>query len=128
MTLLTTSRLAAYEGQCGSCYYCGLPLWLDDDAPAIADFLRLSARQLLALRCTAEHVLARCDGGTDAGPNIVAACYYCNKHRHSHRQDRAPSSEKYLARVRNRMAAGCWHPVQSRLATWGTTGEQAAPE
>ena len=32
-------------------------------------------------QCTAEHVVARCDGGIEH-KNIVAACSYCNITRH----------------------------------------------
>ncbi|MEY8095817.1 HNH endonuclease [Falsihalocynthiibacter sp. S25ZX9] len=58
------------------------------------------------LRCTAEHLLPRSEGGGNAAENIVAACWYCNTARH--RRKYPPSPEAHRTRVRRRMAAGRW--------------------
>jgi 5-methylcytosine-specific restriction endonuclease McrA len=34
-------------------------------------------------QCTAEHLKARSDGGSNDTNNIVAACYFCNHTRHT---------------------------------------------
>ena len=66
------------------------------------DFARaygLTFREAADRRCTAEHVIARCDGGTADPENIAAACKKCNPARHEGRSARAPSAEAYLAEV-----------------------------
>ena len=67
------------------------------------------------LRCTAEHLKARQDGGGDSRENIVAACRWCNHRRHLNRSNRAPSADQYRLRVQRRMAAGAWHPANGHL-------------
>ncbi|WP_353621693.1 HNH endonuclease [Sphaerotilus uruguayifluvii] len=59
------------------------------------------------LRCTAEHLIARCDGGRDEATNIVAACERCNHTRHQRKHPPVP--EVYRADVRKRIARGGWH-------------------
>lgn len=125
MTSLINNRNRAYESQGGVCYYCGLPMWLNDEAAVLVEYLGLRARHIPWLQCTAEHLIAKADGGTDAAENIAAACHYCNSRRHRQRHDRAPSSSSYLARVRQCMAEGHWHPVQSTLELWGTASTPA---
>ncbi|NNC52061.1 MAG: hypothetical protein HKO08_03355 [Erythrobacter sp.] len=49
-------------------------------------------------RATAEHLLARSEGGADCPGNVVAACWYCNSHRHRARSPLSP--EKYAEKVR----------------------------
>jgi 5-methylcytosine-specific restriction endonuclease McrA len=120
-TNLCTLRRRAFEQQRGFCHYCGLPIWQDDEAAFAARF-GLSARLTRLLRSTAEHLVARCDGGRDERSNIVAACLWCNKRRHLGREHAAPDPIAYLERVRCRIAAGRWHPamsvIQTRKATW----------
>jgi HNH endonuclease len=91
--------------QGGRCYYCGLPMW-DDAVPTDlrgSDTIRSAPK---VLRCTAEHLLARSDGGGDTTDNIVAACLYCNTQRH--RRKRPLSPDKHRIHVRARMEAGRW--------------------
>jgi 5-methylcytosine-specific restriction endonuclease McrA len=98
--------------QGGRCFYCGLPMW--DDATATA--LQVSATVHPApkmLRCTAEHLHARSDGGGNSPDNIVAACWHCNNLRH--RRKRPLSPEAYRTHVQQRMAAGKW--VAARFAS-----------
>ncbi|WP_422030722.1 HNH endonuclease [Roseovarius sp.] len=92
--------------QNGRCYYCDLPMW---DAPAAS----LQARPPKALRCTAEHLLPRCEGGRDASANIVAACWFCNSRRHRRSHPLPPDT--YRRHVQKRMAAGKWLTAQCRL-------------
>ena len=70
-------RLAAFTRQKGRCYYCDLPMWLPQSKEFAVKFKR-SERYSPRLQCTAEHLKARQDGGTDSRENIVAACAICN--------------------------------------------------
>ncbi len=81
LTYLQILRTHACKAQGGRCYYCNRPMWTSN-ARAFAKLLGISRKQALPLRCTAEHLIARQDGGTDAQDNIVAACYACNHERH----------------------------------------------
>jgi hypothetical protein len=107
---LCTLRRRAFEQQRGFCHYCGLPMWQDDEA-AFAARLGLSARLTRLLRSTAEHLVARCDGGRDDDSNIVASCLWCNRTRHRGPARTARSPEEYGQHVRKRMAQGRWHPA-----------------
>jgi 5-methylcytosine-specific restriction endonuclease McrA len=95
--------------QGGRCYYCGLPMWDDADTTA-ARGDGMTRQPLKELRCTAEHLHARSDGGGDTDHNIVAACWYCNTQRH--RRKRPLSPEEHRMRVQERMAAGKWLAAQ----------------
>ena len=105
MGALTHIRRRKMIAQGGRCYYCGLQMW--DDAVAShspsSDTIRPAPK---VLRCTAEHLLARSDGGGDTSENIVAACLYCNTQRH--RRKRPLSPDKHRIHVRARMKAGRW--------------------
>lgn len=90
------SRELAFGRQGGKCYACGLQMCLDGSAGP-----RL-------LRCTAEHVIARSEGGGDGPSNIIAACLHCNRTRH--RRTRPPEPERYRAEVRRRVQRGSWLP------------------
>lgn len=109
MGALKNIRRTKMLAQAGRCYYCGLPMWDDalNDCPA-AECRR--GRQPKTLRCTAEHLLPRSEGGANTAENIVAACLYCNQTRH--RAKRPKSSGAYRAYVRRRMAAGRWLAAQ----------------
>ncbi|WP_457767664.1 HNH endonuclease [Cyanobium sp. ULC082] len=67
---------------------------------------KLSLRQARLLRCTAEHLQSRSEGGADSTKNIAAACTYCNGHRH--KRKRAPDPSAYRQTVRHRMRKGKW--------------------
>lgn len=99
-------RLQAFQRQGGCCYYCELPMWERDPALFIQSH-GVSPRQAKALRCTAEHLVPRCEGGRDCAANIVAACFHCNSRRHWRRVGRAAAA--HLLHVRRRMAKGRWH-------------------
>lgn len=90
--------------QQGRCHYCGLPMW-DDDHELNAGGGR-GRRPPAELRCTAEHLQPRSEGGTDVDANIVAACCYCNQARHKRKRPRTP--EAHRDHIRRRMAKGKW--------------------
>jgi len=103
---LSKFRNTKMKVQNGLCYYCRQPMWID----GLGDFAKrfgLSLRNSARFRCTAEHLHARCEGGTDVQYNIVAACLYCNQTRHRSRKPLAPDA--FATKVRNRIAAGKWH-------------------
>jgi 5-methylcytosine-specific restriction endonuclease McrA len=93
-TTLQKSRQLAFKRQHGLCFYCGLPMWLSgQQGPA-------------ALRCTAEHLIPRSEGGGDGPSNIVAACWQCNSTRHKRKQP--PEPQRYQVEVRRHVAQGRW--------------------
>jgi len=55
---------------------------------------------------TAEHLVARMDGGKDTRQNIVAACRRCNEMRHALFHGAAPDPETYQGFVLLLSAAG----------------------
>ena len=91
--------------QGGFCYYCGLPMW-DNTSSASFKSARGDMGSLPQLRCTAEHLRPRSEGGKDVAENIVAACLYCNRSRHLKKKPRSPVAHR--DHVRKRMAAGRW--------------------
>jgi hypothetical protein len=62
------------------------------------------------LRCTAEHLIARQDGGTDDRGNIVAACLHCNATRHQ--ASEALSPDEYRKHVMRFIRRQEWHPME----------------
>ena len=104
---ISKKRLAAFKQQNGRCYYCGLPMWLKQPTELTARF-RIREGDASRLRCTAEHLLARQEGGTNSSYNIVAACLFCNKTRH--RIASPPDPTRYQVHVMHRLRAGKWHP------------------
>lgn len=98
-------RLLAFHTQQGRCFYCGAPMWLKS-----AHELGMRPRPSRFLQCTAEHLVARQDGGQDTPENIVAACWLCNLRRHQRRHP-APTPEAYKAMVQRRVGMGKWWPT-----------------
>ncbi|MDH5274677.1 MAG: HNH endonuclease [Gammaproteobacteria bacterium] len=78
-------------------------------APAKAN--RVTLRLVRLLRCTAEHLRPKQDGGGDTFSNIAAACWLCNKRRHAQRKI-APTPETYRALVQRRVSRKRWHAPQ----------------
>jgi 5-methylcytosine-specific restriction endonuclease McrA len=105
---LNRLRYKAFKRQTGRCYYCGLAIWIKGPEE-FAHRREISFKQAAQLQCTAEHLIARRDGGSDSPQNIVAACAYCNRRRHSQKSARSP--EKHRTHVRARMARKRWHPA-----------------
>jgi len=93
---LQRSRQHAFARQGGKCYYCGLPMWLAEP----------SGPQ--RLRCTAEHLKPRSEGGGNGPSNIVAACLHCNRTRHKRKHP--PEPERYRDEVQRRIKRGGWMP------------------
>jgi len=106
MNALVRSRTFAFRQQRECCFYCGMPMW-QSDKRGFAKRHGLSDKQAARLQCTAEHLTARCEGGGNGTGNIVAACLYCNRHRHMAANPLPP--DRYKARVRNRVSRGRWH-------------------
>jgi hypothetical protein len=89
----TRARERAFSIQNGLCYYCDRPM-----AP--------SSQWPHGLACTAEHLVAKRDGGGNSQENIVAAHAFCNRARHARK---CPMSHtKYRDHVQKRVAAGKW--------------------
>ncbi len=101
-----SARLTAFERQCGNCFYCGVAMWVTTpfELPGCKSVSSGYAR----LRCTAEHLVARSEGGRDCSANIVAACLHCNATRH--RRKRPPEPGTYREEIARRVARGAWHP------------------
>jgi hypothetical protein len=98
-------RRQAFQHQHGRCFYCSVAMWLlsSHELPGGAADKSGYAR----LRCTAEHLVARCEGGKDSTENIVAACAHCNGTRH--KRKRPPPPTVYREEVRGRVGRGAWH-------------------
>jgi len=108
---LARKRMSAYQSQTGRCYYCGVPMCTGDPV----EFSRvhgITPRRARLLTCTAEHLCARCDGGGNAASNLVAACLYCNRHRHARPKPLEPA--KYRRLVQSRMQRDKWHGAWAR--------------
>jgi hypothetical protein len=81
-------------------------MWLENpEAFATRHHLRLS--QVMQLRATAEHLVARCDGGSNDQTNIDAAHELCNRRRHLRKV--APPPEQFRALVQGRLKNNRWH-------------------
>lgn len=123
MTRLAGRRHEAAVAQAHHCFYCGLPMW-DSDPKGFATRYRLTTAQMALLQCTAEHVVARCDGGRDTRDNIVAAHAFCNRLRHSRHQPL--TSEDYRELVRGRVRRGRWLAAQfPQIVTTSTDARSA---
>lgn len=113
-------RTLAFHAQAGRCCYCGLRMWLHCPSE-----LGLRARSALPLQCTAEHLVAKQDGGKDVAENIAAACWLCNSRRHKRKAP--PNPTAYGAFVRKRVARGKWHCASVlRLARQGASPSMVA--
>ena len=102
-------RRQAFKRQKGSCFYCGMPMWLKN-AEVFARNHNISLKQTKRFQCTAEHLIARKDGGTDNPENIVAACNFCNSTRHKSPSPLSPI--EYGKKVLNRLRCQKWHPME----------------
>ncbi|WP_417209317.1 HNH endonuclease [Antarctobacter sp.] len=98
-------RKQKWAAQKGRCYYCGQPMW-ETDADAFQREHGVTPGLAKKFQSTAEHLKARSEGGSDAAANIVAACLYCNRTRHSAHNPLDPLS--YRRRVQTRLENGRW--------------------
>ena len=103
---LSKLRARAYSAQGHRCFYCRCFMWLGS-ADAFCTQFRLKSGQVVGLQCTAEHLVARQDGGTDCRANVVAACRWCNRTRHA--RPKAMAVDRYSAHVARRVKQGRWH-------------------
>ncbi|MGY0618443.1 HNH endonuclease [Lysobacter sp. A378] len=99
------ARNFAAHKQDNLCYYCGVLMLLGEPGLFLTKH-RVSKRQARLLQCTAEHVVPRCDGGTNGRSNIVAACFFCNHTRHARPQPL--DTPAYKRFVQHRVARGRW--------------------
>nr|WP_291988729.1 HNH endonuclease [Candidatus Accumulibacter sp. ACC007] len=81
-------------------------MW-ENDLDAFSRAHNIKPSQAQRLKCTAEHLEARQDGGLDTEKNIVAACVTCNQRRH--KRKKAPAPDAYLDLVQQRVRKGRWH-------------------
>lgn len=107
MNPLQKIRKSAFTRQNGKCYYCNFSMW-QDSAESFAKRHGLAVKQARHFQCTAEHLIARQDGGRDEGWNIAAACIRCNQLRHRRKVPMEPG--QYQNYVRERVEKGIWHP------------------
>lgn len=111
MNSLQKHRHSAFTRQNGKCCYCGFAMW-QDSPESFAKLHGITVKQARHFQCTAEHLLARQDGGADRKVNIAAACMRCNQLRHARKVAMPP--EQYQCHVQERVRKGGWHV--SRLA------------
>jgi 5-methylcytosine-specific restriction endonuclease McrA len=107
----SNQRLAAFKKQSGRCYYCRSLMWLRN----IKNFAlehNISESEAERFQCTAEHLLARCDGGKNSSENIVAACFFCNSTRHKSKKPLVP--HEYKSHIQKRIKKDKWHPRKFR--------------
>ena len=109
LTQLVRHRKSAFIAQSHRCFYCDFPMW-ESDCMSFAQAHKISLSQAKLLKCTAEHLKARQDGGKDTAKNIVAACQWCNQRRHRIKQ--APSPCVYRQLVQQRLSNGRWHCME----------------
>ena len=102
-------RRQAFKKQKGRCFYCRKPMWLGG-AEEFAKSHNISLKQAKRFQCTAEHLIARQDGGTDDSENIVAACYFCNSTRH--KSPRPLSPIEFGKKVLSRLRCQKWHQME----------------
>lgn len=108
MAKLTAIRRRKMKAQGYRCFYCTAPMWSGRPDKFCRRY-GVTKRSAHHFRCTAEHLLARCDGGADTDCNIVAACSYCNQMRHQLK--RPPDPETYRERVLRRVTRGTYRTV-----------------
>jgi len=100
-------RAEMFQKQQQRCFYCGFPMWLKRPV-RFATRYGIAEADALRFKCTAEHLDAICDGGTSRRENIVAACRWCNQHRHQFPVP--PKPHRYLRGIQKQIARGAWHP------------------
>lgn len=105
-TRLARHRARAYFAQRALCYYCQCKMYIGNPSEFALSH-GLSDRQVRQVQCTAEHLTAQRDGGTDARSNIAAVCWHCNRLRHARKTPL--SANRYRDYVRKKIAGGAWH-------------------
>ncbi|WP_353957265.1 HNH endonuclease [Pelomonas sp. SE-A7] len=100
---IPTLRTQAFVQQGGRCWYCCVRMW----CASPIELASARHKGMASLKCTAEHLLAKSEGGKDQANNVVAACWHCNRTRHKRKLP--PKPEAFRADVRRRVARGRWH-------------------
>jgi hypothetical protein len=108
-------RRQAFRHQQGRCVYFSLHVW-EADIDTFVNAHGIRKRVSKHLKCTAEHLRAHQEGGSDVRGNIAAACLWCNQQRHRRQSAPAPAPGNYREWVHARIAQGKWHPVAASLA------------
>lgn len=108
VSIIQKNRQHSAIKQNNNCFYCGLPMWNHANQHEFIQRYNLTRKQAPFLQCTAEHLIAKRDGGSNERSNIAAACRYCNQKRHQYRKP--PSPEQYKKLVTRRRAKGKWFP------------------
>lgn len=103
------SRAKAFYRQEGRCYYCDYPMYVTSPQK-YAQLYGCSRRQALQMQCTAEHLVAKCEGGSNRASNIAAACKRCNVRRHQGKVALPPQAYREL--VQSKVMEGRWHPFR----------------
>jgi hypothetical protein len=104
-------RNRAFTKQQRRCYYCTALMWLREPTEFAVSY-GVGSGDVARFKCTAEHLVARQDGGTNQKQNIVAACWFCNATRH--RRPTPPPHDAYRILVRKRVKRLKWHPTKFR--------------
>lgn len=103
--IIKRKRARATKAQNNRCCYCGL-IMCEGDPAAFARDYSLTIKQAALLLVTAEHLIARRDGGTNAAANIAAAHLWCNRMRHRRKAHHTDKTFRTL--VVARVAKGRW--------------------
>ncbi len=111
--IIKKNRTLAFEKQSGLCYYCGYPMLRTPS----------SSKKRSPFLCTAEHLQAMSEGGSNLVSNIVAACWFCNSRRHRTKKVRLPA--EYKAYVQLKIKCSRWH--QKKLPVSLSLGIRPTP-
>lgn len=97
-------RKVAARKQRHRCHYCDAPMW-SARPEVFAERHGLRLEDCAHFQCTAEHMVARRDGGQERR-NIVAACRFCNITRHE--AETPMSAEAFRAHVQRAVGDATW--------------------
>ena len=106
MTEFKSKTLFHFQKQNGFCFYCKQPMWLGSSEEYRRTYC-ITKKQARHRQATAEHLTPKSDGGSNSIANLVAACRFCNSHRH--RSCKLKSPDEYAKYVTSRLARGKWH-------------------
>ena len=109
---LALLRRKAFITQSFRCFYCNTLMWETDSTDFISKY-NTPPYLTQKLKCTAEHLYPKNEGGRDVANNIVAACFFCNTTRHKAKKPLEPNL--YFIRVQSRLAQGHWLQIPSNL-------------
>jgi len=97
-------RKVAARRQQHLCHYCSAPMW-SKNPEGFAERHGLRLEDCGHFQCTAEHMVARRDGGEERR-NIVAACRHCNIARHE--MEQPLPADLYREYVQKEVAEARW--------------------